>query len=78
MNAGVKGIAVGVMPDLFGLVAVLDEDGPATPIVFFARDVAPTLQEEDFLTGGSQLIGQRAAAGPGADDNDVVVSGSGH
>src|SRR5262252_3797482 len=70
-----EGIAVLVVPDLAGQVAVVDEDLAAVPVFWLARQVAAALQQQDPLAGRRQLVCERATAGARADDNDVVVLG---
>ena len=53
----------------------VDENLLRIPVAQFAgKEVAP-LEQQDPLPGLRQHVGQRTAAGPGADDDDVVVIG---
>src|SRR5258708_4098190 len=65
--------AVLVVPELGGPVLAFDEDGGGLPVVPFPRKVAAAFQDQDPLAGGSEPVGECAAAGSGADDDDVVV-----
>jgi hypothetical protein len=72
---GLEGAAVLVVPELAGKVAVVDKDLTAIPVLWLARQVAATLQQQDPLARRRQLVRQRATAGAGTNDDDVVVLG---
>ena len=61
-----------------GVVLRLDVDRARVPVVLLARDVVAALENQDALARGRQAIGQRSAAGAGADDDDVVVGRRAH
>ena len=42
------------------------------PIVFAAHEILAAFKNQDALSGFRERIGQRAAAGAGANDNQVV------
>jgi hypothetical protein len=68
-------VGVGPLPGV--VVAALQPEHLGTPVLWFAgQDVAP-FQQQAPLAGGSQRPGQRAAARPGPDHDDVVVLGHG-
>jgi hypothetical protein len=62
-----------VAPLLRGLVLPLDVDGASAPVVQLARHVVAALEHQDALAGSGQAVRERAAAGTGPDDDDVVV-----
>ena len=70
--------AVLVVPHLFGLVLSFEVYGAGIPVVFFARNVAAAFQEQDALAGGSQFMGQRAAACAGPDNDHIEMVLRGH
>src|SRR5215813_3870641 len=70
--------AVFVVPDLLGLVLSLEIHSAGIPVVFLPRNVAAAFQEQNALAGGSQLMRQGAAAGAGADNDDIEMVLRGH
>src|SRR6516225_348223 len=69
----VERVALAVVPDLLRLVAALDVHPARVPVGLLPGDEVAALEEEDALAGGGQGLGQRPAAGAGADDDDVVA-----
>jgi hypothetical protein len=65
--------AVLVDPLLAGEVALLAEDLGGVPVLLLARQVAAALEHQDALARRGEAMGERAAPGAGADDDDVVV-----
>lgn len=57
-------VAVLVVPELGSTVLALDEHRGGVPVVPLARQVAPALQDQDPLPGGSQSMRERAAPAP--------------
>jgi hypothetical protein len=72
VRVGMKRLSIGVAPDLFRLVLPLDVHRPGIPVVLLPRHVIAALQEEDFLARTGDPVREGPAAGPGADDDDVV------
>jgi hypothetical protein len=70
----VERIAVTVVPDFFRLVFALNVYGARAPVVLLARHIVAALQQENPLAGRRQLAGESPAAGPGADDDHVVMA----
>src|SRR5262249_52944193 len=68
-----KWLPVPVVPDFLRLVSPLDVDVPRVPVGLLPAHEVPALEQEDALAGGRQGVGQRAAAGAGPDDDDVVA-----
>ena len=66
-------VAVSVVPLFFGLVSALEVHGARIPVVLFARHVTAALEDQYFLSRRRQLVGERAAAGAAADNDDVVM-----
>ena len=73
----VERLAVLVLPHLLGVVFRLDVDRPRAPVVLFAADVVAAFEQQDPFAGWGEVIGQRAAARAGADDDHVVVRHAG-
>ncbi len=78
VHLGREPVSVLVVPELRCAVLPFDEDRRRVPVVPFARQVVAALQKQDPLAGGRQAVGERAAAGACADDDDVVLPGLGH
>src|SRR5262245_8838665 len=70
--------AILVVPHLFGLVLSFEVYGAGIPVVFFTRNVSAAFQEQNALAGGSQSMGERAAAGAGADNDHIEMVLRGH
>src|SRR5437899_10132238 len=66
-------LAVLVPPLFLRAVAALEHDRLGVPVLLLARHVVAALEQQDALAGGSEPVGQRAAAGAGADDDDVIM-----
>ena len=49
--------------------------GLRVPVVHLPRQEVAPLEQQDALARRRERVGQRAAAGAGADDDDVVVLG---
>jgi hypothetical protein len=75
MDAGMKVVAILVLPGGLGLVLVFYEDGLRAPVVFLAWEVAVALDHQDSFAARCELVGQCPAAGAGPDDDDVVMGG---
>ncbi len=73
MHAWLEWFIVLVIPCVFGDVAVFHEDFRHIPILFFAGQMATAFQDENPFAGRGQLEGERAAAGPAANDDNVVM-----
>ena len=69
-------LAVLVVPGVGGDVAAVDEHVLGRPVLGFAGQPATPLEQQDALARRGEVPGQRAAAGTGADDDDVVVVGA--
>ena len=70
---GLAGGSVGPLPGVG--VALVQPDGLGVPVLHLARHEAAALQQQHPLPGGGERVGQGAAAGSRADDDDVVVVG---
>src|SRR6266545_3057583 len=64
---------VNIAPGFFGVVLSIEVDGARAPIVLLARDVIAPFKQKNLLTGGRELVSQRAAARACADNDYVVV-----
>ena len=71
-------VAVAVEPELRRPVLALDEHGGGVPVVALARQVVAAFEQQDPLAGGGDAVGERAAAGPRADHDHVVMLVFGH
>ena len=74
VRTGLKGFALGVVPCVFGDVAVFRVNLDGVPVSFFARQEVAAFEQQDVFAGRRQVIRERTAAGPGPDDDHVVVS----
>jgi hypothetical protein len=66
-----EGLASRVFPDFLGVVPTLNIDETRSPVGFLARDVIPSLEEQDSLSGRSQSVTQSPSARSRA-DNDYI------
>lgn len=73
MKARMKAFAVRAVPGLRRLIASIHEYGLAVPILAFARQVAAALQQKDALSRLCQPPPYGAAAGAGANNDDIVM-----
>jgi len=73
VRARLKWLAGGVVPDVLGDVAVPGVDLDRIPVLLFARQKVAALEQQDALARGRKMIGERAAASSGADDDYVVM-----
>src|SRR5437016_180970 len=73
VRVGMERLAVAVAPRLLRLILPLEVDRPRAPVVRLARHVLAALEEQDLLPRRGQRPRERAAAGAGADDRDVVT-----
>ncbi len=64
-----------VEPDIFGVVAVVEEDGGGVPVEFFLRKKRAALEDEDAFACLREMEGECPAACSGSDDDGVVVIG---
>ena len=69
---GMERLAVLVLPDFGGVVAVVEEDGGGIPVEFFLGEEGAALEDEDALAGAGEVEGEGSAACSGADDDCVV------
>ena len=74
---GVEVVVVLVEPDVFGVVAVVEEDGGGVPVEFFLGEKRAALENENALAGLGEMEGEGSAAGSGSDDDGVVLVGHG-
>src|SRR5690242_5496629 len=73
VNLRLKGLAVGVVPRVFGDVAVVDEHVAGKPVLRLTRKPVAALEQQDLLARRCEMPGKRPAARAGSDDDDVVV-----
>src|SRR6266516_367612 len=69
----VEFLSVLVPPLFLCAVAALEHDRLGVPVLLLAGNVDAALEQQDALAGGSEPVGQRAAARAGADDDDVIM-----
>ena len=62
-----------VLPDLFGVIPVVEKNGGGVPVQLFLRHEGAALQYQDVLAGLGEMESEGSAAGSRADDNCVVV-----
>jgi hypothetical protein len=72
---GMEWLVVLVEPDIFGVVAIVEEDGGGVPVKFFLREEWTAFEDEDALAGLGEMQGEGSATGSGSDDDGVVLGG---
>jgi hypothetical protein len=70
----VQRFAVLVLPGLFGVVAVVEEDCGRVPVELLLRHEGAALQNEDVFACLGQVQSQRSATRSSADHNRVVFA----
>ena len=73
VQAGPEALAARRGPNLVGLIAAFQEDLARVPVLALALQIVAALDEQDALAGLGELPGHGAAAGPRADDHNVVA-----
>src|SRR5262249_36586072 len=73
VGVGMERLSVLVAPLFLGVVAAFDVDRSGAPVLRFAPDVIPPLEQQDPFAGWSQPVGQSASAGTGADDDHIEM-----
>ena len=68
-----EGVALGVGPGFIGLVDGIDEHCLGAPVQLAARQVVAALKDQDAFARSRHPLRQRRAAGPAADDDQVVM-----
>src|ERR1043166_3150291 len=66
-------LALAIAPHFLRVIPRLDVDRARTPVVLLAAHVVAALEQQDALPRRRQMVGQRSAAGAGADDDHVVM-----
>ncbi len=69
---GVERFAVLILPGLFGVVAVVQEDCRRVPVELFLRHEGAALQNEDVFACLGQMQSQRSSTRPSANHNRVI------
>ena len=72
VNLRLEPLAVGQEPGVRRNVAIGAEDVLDAPVARLARQPIAALKDQDFLARRRQAMGERAAAGAAANDDDVV------
>ena len=75
MDLRLERFAVAAEPGVLGDVLPVDEHRPWIPVVHLTRQKVPALQQQDALTRTGERVGERSSAGPGPDDDHIVVLG---
>jgi len=73
MHARQKGPAVGVLPWLSVLVALVVEEGFRAPVLRLLGQVVAALKQEDARAAVLERVGERAPARAGPDDDQILV-----
>jgi hypothetical protein len=73
VHLGRELVAVLVVPELRSAVLALHEHGAGLPVVPLAGQVVAAFEQQNPLPVRREPVGQRAAAGPAADDDHVIV-----
>ena len=68
-------VAVFILPRLFGVITVVDEDGGCVPVELFLRQERTALDDQDIFAGTGKMQRKRSAARPGSNDDRVVLRG---
>ena len=77
VDLGLERVAGAVVPGVGRDVLAVDEHGVGAPVVHLPGQEVSPLEQQDPLARGGQGVGQGAAPGAGADDDDVVMLGHG-
>lgn len=72
---GYEGLVLLVEPLFLGSIPMLNENSLRIPVLGLDRQFLTAFQDQDFLATFRQAVGQRAAAGAGSHDNEVVMFG---
>src|ERR1700728_2716943 len=75
MKAGMEALTIRAVPSLRRLIARIQEDRLAVPILAFTGQVAAALEQEHPLAGLGETPRHGAASRPGADNDDIVTFG---
>src|SRR5438093_4655174 len=73
VRPGLKVTALPGAPAVDVVVPAFENHRLGIPVLDLARHVITALEQQDSLAGRGQRIGQRAAAGAGTYDDDVVI-----
>src|ERR1700684_1297969 len=68
-----KRVSIFVVPCFLRPVFRFKKDRAGIPVVLLPRQVAASFQKQNPFAGWSKVIGERSAAGSGADNNDVEM-----
>jgi len=68
----VERLALLILPDLFGVVAIFEEDGGGIPVELFLREKRAAFKDEDVFACTGEMEGERAASGSSADDDCIA------
>ena len=66
-------LSVLVEPCFLGPIFRFKKNRAGVPVVFLSRQVVAPFQKQNAFAGWSKMIGERSAAGSGADDDDVKM-----
>ena len=69
---GMERFAVLVLPGLFGVVTIVEENGGRVPVELLLRHEWTALQNENVLARLGQMQSQRSASRSGTNDNRVI------
>jgi hypothetical protein len=72
---GVERLIVLVEPDVFGVVAIVEEDGGGVPVEFFLREERAALENENALPSLCEMEGESATTSPTSDNDGVILIG---
>src|SRR5713101_4308049 len=64
-------LAVLVKPGFLGVVMGVDVHDLGVPVCFFAGHIVAALENQDPLSGGRKVVGERSATGASSDDDHV-------
>jgi hypothetical protein len=75
MHPRLKRLAMLVAPNIGRNIPIVDEHFFGRPIFGLAPQPIATLEDQDSLPRGSEMISQRTATSPAADDDNIVWIG---
>ena len=71
---GVEWVAVFILPGLFGVVTIVQENGRCIPVELLLRQEGAALQNQNVLACLGQVQSQCSPSRPGANHNRVILA----
>src|SRR5215467_382933 len=73
VNLGLERLSIAVVPGIGRDISVVHEDGFGVPVQSLTLQPVTTFENQDSLSGRSQLASQGPPAGSAPDNDDVVI-----